>query len=190
MPTLLAITTLLLVAAITPGPNNIVMMRTGARRGVRGTLPAMTGVLLGGIAMLALTVTGAGVVFTRWPMLRLGVAIGGGLYLVWLGVHLLRAAGKEGEVKLPAGIIGLFVFQFFNPKGWVMLLTMAAVLPPGSALQTFARLAPLFVGISAGCLLLWGAAGHMLAMANPTTQRWIDRVLGVCLIASTLLLFH
>lgn len=192
MPTLLAIAALLLVAAITPGPNNIVMMRIGSRNGAHGALSAMIGVLFGGTAMLALAVAGLGELFTHWPMLRLLVAICGGMYLVWLGWRLLNANGKEREVELPAGGVGLFVFQFLNPKGWVMMLTVVAAMPSQNALYAFARLAPLFIIISASCLLLWIIAGQMLARAltNPSTQRRIDRVLGASLIASTLLLFH
>ena len=192
MQTLLAIGALLFVAAITPGPNNIVMMRIGSRSGVRGALSAIIGVLLGGTAMLALAIVGLGELFTRWPIARLLVSICGGLYLVWLGLRLLNASGKEGETELPAGVVGLFVFQFCNPKGCVMMLTVVAALPSQNALHTFACLSTLFVTISAFCLLIWTIAGQMLARAltNPSTQRRIDRVLGISLIASTLLLFH
>lgn len=192
MPDLLAIAPLLLIAAITPGPNNAVMMRTGARRGVGGSLPALCGVLLGGTTMLALTVVGTGELFTRWPLLRTLLAVGGGLYLVQMGLGLLRDHGKQDESALPAGIVGLFVFQFLNPKAWLMLLTVEAALPAAGALQAFARLAPLFCGICAACLLMWSAAGRFLALAlnHQAARRGIDRVLGVSLIVSALLLFH
>lgn len=191
MSPLFAIAGLLLVAAITPGPNNIVVMHA-AIPGVRRALPAIAGVLLGGLAMLALVNIGLGTLLIRWPALRLLTATGGATYLAWLGWMLTRAAGNaRGDTPLPSGLAGLFGFQFLNPKAWVMLLTVTAALPARGPWPAFTRLAPLFVVISGLCLLLWAITGRALArhVARSATRVWIDRALGVLLIASALLLF-
>ncbi len=47
-------------AALTPGPNNFVVMRTAARGGLAGALSAIAGVVLGSLALLAVVVAGAG----------------------------------------------------------------------------------------------------------------------------------
>jgi threonine/homoserine/homoserine lactone efflux protein len=192
MSSLLAIGMLLLVAAITPGPNNLVVMRTAARSGFAKTLPAVTGVVLGGIVLLAVAAAGMGAAFTAWPSLRMLVAVGGGLYLVWLGSRLILPRGTwQAEPALPAGVSGLFAFQFLNPKGWIMVLTVVAALPATGAVDSFLRLAPLFVCIPALCLLLWAGLGHALSrhLTRPLVRLWTDRVLGALLVVSALLLF-
>lgn len=63
MTSLLAIAGLLFVAAGTPGPNNLVVMRTAAAAGFIGALPAVGGVVLGGLALLAVVATGVGAAF-------------------------------------------------------------------------------------------------------------------------------
>jgi len=192
MPSILPIASLLLLAAIMPGPNNIVMVRTGSLGGIRAVLSAMTGVVLGGIVVLMLTAAGLGVLLVRWPSLRTFIAMGGATYLVWLGWRLMRPRGGiERNATLPAGAAGLFAFQFLNPNSWVMMATVTSHLPEEGIGITIVRLVPLFVGVSLVCMLLWVVAGRALMsrMARPSTRAWIDRVLGASLMASALLLF-
>ena len=54
MQALIASATLVFAAAITPGPNNFLVLRIALENGVRAALPAIAGVVLGGLAMLAL----------------------------------------------------------------------------------------------------------------------------------------
>lgn len=192
MPSTLAVASLLLLAAIMPGPNNIVMVRVGSVGGIRAALSAMAGVVLGGVVVLVLTAAGIGVLLVRWPSLRIFIVIGGASYLVWLGWRLVRSSGGiERSAALPAGAAGLFAFQFLNPNAWVMMATVTARLPEQGIGVTFVRLVPLFIGISLSCLVLWGVTGRALMsrMARASTRAWIDRVLGASLMASALLLF-
>ncbi len=189
----------LAAAALTPGPNNFVVMRTAARRGLAGVLPAIAGIILGSLAMLAVVLAGAGAAFAAEPRLRATLAVAGSLYLAFLGARLLAggadsaaAAGRlEREEALPAGAAGLFGFQFVNPKSWILVLTVAAAAPAQAGpLAQFARLAPLFVVIPAGALLLWSAMGSAAAkrLKGHPGAVWLDRALGGLLVASALLL--
>src|SRR5690606_13338787 len=107
------------------------------------------------------------------------------LYLVWLSGNLALALdGSWAAATLPAGVCGLFGFQFLNPKGWVMTLTAVAALPAGDAIGRFLYLAPLFVCIPACCLSLWAVLGSAMArhLARPVVRQWTDRVLGALLV--------
>lgn len=192
MPSILPIASLLLLAAIMPGPNNLVMVRAGSLGDARAALSAMAGVVLGGAVVLVLTAAGLGVLLARWPLLRTFIAVGGATYLIWLGWRLMHPqAGVDGKSTLPAGAAGLFAFQFLNPNAWVMMATVTSHLPDGGMAAAVFRLVPLFAGISLVCSLLWVVAGRALMsrMAQASTRAWIDRVLGASLMASTLLLF-
>jgi threonine/homoserine/homoserine lactone efflux protein len=216
-------------AALTPGPNNFVVMRTAARGGLAAALPAIAGVVLGSLALLALIVAGAGAAFDAVPHLREALAIAGCLYLVYLGARLMRGGSGKGtgpataavpaaqdaqmaqdtqaaqygkprenlraaretpraadsQERLPAGVAGLFGFQFLNPKSWVLVFTATAATPAGwGGLARFGRLAALFAIIPTLSLLLWAALGKATAAAGT----WLDRILGALLIASALLL--
>ncbi len=189
---LLAIAALVLVTAITPGPNNLVVMRKASRAGLIAALPSVLGVVCGSVALLAVVAAGAGFAFTAWPPLRLLIGIGGAGYLVWLGLGLICASRGYGhEPKLPSGTWGLFGFQFLNPKAWVMVLTVVASSRPGGPFDAFTRLAPLFIVIPAACLLLWASLGVALSsqLARPAARLWSDRLLGVLLIVSAPLMF-
>lgn len=192
---MLGVAGLIAVAAITPGPNNLVVMRAAAQAGFIGALPAIAGILAGGLVMLALAMTGAGVLFANEPRLYLAVAVGGGAYLCWLGARLVigsfAAARSQADMPaLPTGIAALFAFQFLNPKSWVMVLTVAATVQGTGATRAWWLPAILFTVIPALCLALWSLLGASMAGAlqRPSVRDQVDRVLGLLLIASALLL--
>jgi len=192
MTSLLPTSLFLLIAAITPGPNNLVVMRAAARNGWIAACPAVAGVVAGGLALLVVVAAGVGRVFSMWPWLRVAVEVGGALYLGWSGTRMIAAAGREVDpMAAPNGLAGLFVFQFLNPKGWTMVLTVVAALPAADATHAFMRLAPLFICIPAACLLLWAGLGGVLAphMTRPVVRHWTDRAMGALLIIAALMLF-
>lgn len=192
MTSLFSTAIFLIAAAITPGPNNLVVMRNAARSGWTGALPAVVGVVTGGLTLLAVVTAGADSAFSTWPWLRAGIVLGGAIYLVLLGLRLFMSAGDNRDLgALPAGMMGLFGFQLLNPKGWIMVLTVVAALNTPTAIHAFLRLAPLFIIIPVPCLLLWAGLGRALRrhLASPLVRLWTDRTLGALLVVAALLLF-
>jgi threonine/homoserine/homoserine lactone efflux protein len=199
MDHLLALAGLLCVAAITPGPNNLVVLRASAHAGFRGALPAIAGILIGGLLLLALVAAGAGTAFAAYPALKSWIKAIGSLYLAWLGISLYAGgvvprSGRASprEPALPAGALGLVGFQFLNPKSWVMALTALAAMPL-STLRDYLPLAGLFALIPALCLLLWASLGAWLLrwLVRPRVRRGVDVAMGALLLAcAALLLFE
>lgn len=186
---------LVAVAAITPGPNNLVVMHAAAQAGFTAALPAITGILAGGLAMLALAMAGIGVLFANEPRLYSAVAVGGGAYLCWLGVRLVMDSfapprAQAAAPRLPTGAAALFAFQFLNPKSWVMVLTVTATVQGAGSVQSWWLLAVLFTVIPALCLALWSLLGASMsgALGRAIVRNRADRVLGLLLVASALLL--
>lgn len=95
----LAILTALLgfafVATVTPGPNNLMLMASGANFGFRRTLPHMLGIT-GGVSVLALLI-GAGLMalFDALPALNLVLKVLSIGYLLWLAFKIATAAPIE-----------------------------------------------------------------------------------------------
>ncbi|MFC5435544.1 LysE family translocator [Rhodanobacter umsongensis] len=196
MDRLIALAGLLCIAAITPGPNNLVVLRAAGHGGIRAAVPAIAGIVLGGLLLLALAVLGAGAALLAHPSLKQGIGAIGSLYLAWLGVSLCvggvsprQSRATSAEPVPAAGALGLLGFQFLNPKSWVMVLTALAALP-AAALRDYLPLAGLFVLIPTVCLLLWAALGAWLArwLVRPVVRRGVDIVMGVLLVACASLL--
>ena len=82
---------LLVAGAITPGPNNFVVLREAGRGGWRGAASAILGIVAGGLAILALASFGVGAGLAAEPRLVAVAAVAGCAYLVVLGVRLLAA---------------------------------------------------------------------------------------------------
>jgi len=201
MDALIAVAGVIAVAAITPGPNNLVVMLAAQRAGIVGALPSIAGVLAGSLALFAVALTGVGVMVMAEPALRTAITLAGCAYLTWLGTKLVvrRTASPapaadplshaHPQSGLPNGLIGLFAFQFLNPKAWVLVLTATAAAQGPEGIPAPA-VALLFVVIPALCLLLWSALGRSLThwMQRPAARTRFDRAMGVLLIASALAL--
>ena len=120
-----------LVMSITPGPNNVMLTASGATFGFRRTMPHILGICFGfGIQLLAVC-AGLGAIFSRWPQVQTGLRWAGAAYLVYLGWQLLRSGeASASENARPITVLEAAVFQFLNPKAWVMTLTAATLFLP------------------------------------------------------------
>merc|ERR1711965_378136 len=67
---LLALSAFALVTVITPGPNNLMLLASGANFGLRRSVPHMMGIGLGFPLMVLLVGLGVMQVFERWPAVR------------------------------------------------------------------------------------------------------------------------
>lgn len=118
-----------LSTAGTPGPNNIILTATGAQFGYWKALPVVYGIIFGTASQIIMIAAGLGVLFQQWPLLHTALKLVGGAYLIWLAWKILRSPAQEisGEDKQePVGFIQMALFQYLNPKAWVMNLSMVA----------------------------------------------------------------
>lgn len=198
--TLLASTTALLTGALTPGPNNFIVLRQAALAGWRGAALAIAGIVAGGLALFLLVAAGVGALVAARPGVVRWVALAGAAYLVGFGLRLLgpglfsvqpnatpqSALGSSPDLSpLPTGPGGLFVFQFLNPKAWLLTLTVTAQAALGGS-TALSILALLYLVVPTVCLVLWSAAGRLFARALTAghIRLGLDRAMGVLLIAS------
>jgi threonine/homoserine/homoserine lactone efflux protein len=113
-----------LVTLFTPGPNNVMLMTSGLNFGVRRALPHVLGVTLGFSFMTLVVGLGLGAVFSRWPALYTIVKYAGAAYILYLAWLIGRShAVEEGAPPpRPVSFIEACLFQWVNPKGWVMIV--------------------------------------------------------------------
>jgi threonine/homoserine/homoserine lactone efflux protein len=176
------------VSSITPGPNNLMLMASGANFGVRRTVPHMMGVALGFVVMVL--VVGAGLirVFDALPVLHVilkGVSV---IYLLFLAWKIARAAppqpGEEGGT--PMTFLQAAAFQWVNPKAWAMALTALTVYTPEQTAMTI-----LIVGVTFGIVNLpsvgsWALLGQQMqrVLTSPSRLRLFNYTMAVLLVLS------
>ena len=185
----LALLLFCVVASVTPGPNNMMLLASGVNFGVRRTLPHLAGVVLGFAAMVALVGFGLDAIFRVAPWLSPAMRYAGAAYLLWLAWRIAKSgAVKEGVAAgRPLGFIGAAAFQWINPKGWVMAvsaLTTYAVSPDYATAVFVVALTCLIVGVPCtGVWVLFGAAMRRF-LADPRRARPFNWTMGALLVAS------
>ena len=189
-----AIVLLLFAATVTPGPNNLLMLRIGLENGRHALLAPATGVVLGGVAMLLLGWAGVARAFAALPWLRAATALCGAGCVAWLGVRLMCSSGTLTRAPLSSardgarGLLRMFLFQFINPKSWILVLTVTAA--ADSTPLSLATLIAWFIVIPYGCLALWAGGGSLAAslLRDAKARARFERSSGALLALSALLL--
>lgn len=179
----------LVVAAITPGPNNFMVMEASARGGVAAAGAVVLGVVLGSLSLLALISLGVGSAVHAYPALGLVLSIAGGVYLAWLGASLIfrrAATSNRGTLPgMPTSLWGVAVFQLLNPKAWMLIITAVAAMNEAGSVLGLAALVAL---ISSICLSIWAIVGAVSSqlLAGDRARHWFDRTMGALLALSSL----
>jgi threonine/homoserine/homoserine lactone efflux protein len=150
--------------SVTPGPNNLMLAASGVNFGFRRTVPHMLGVSIGhGVQMML--VAGAFAWVMAWlDAARAALVAGGCAYLLWLAWRQASAGrpGAQGDAR-PLGFVGAALFQWVNPKAWVMVLNAAILfMPRGGGWDAALSLALVSIVVNLPCIALWAAAGDRL----------------------------
>ena len=131
--TLLALSAFALVSSITPGPNNMMLMASGANFGLRRTVPHALGVGIGFTLMIVLVGVGLMGLFDLFPVLNIVLKVVSVAYLLWLAWKIANAAAPDTESGArgkPMTFFQAVLFQWVNPKAWSMALTAIALYAP------------------------------------------------------------
>jgi threonine/homoserine/homoserine lactone efflux protein len=174
------------VMSITPGPNNVMLTASGATFGFRRTVPHMLGVCTGFSVQLLAVCAGLGVIFTRWPELQTVLRWAGAAYLVYLGWRMLRATeANAGQTRRPLTFFEAAIFQFLNPKAWVMTLTAATLFLPRQLglLTACLYMVAVMAVINLPCIAIWALFGSSLRgfLAKPANRGVFNVVMAVAL---------
>jgi threonine/homoserine/homoserine lactone efflux protein len=182
------------VAAVSPGPSNVMLTAAGARGGVAKGLPCLLGATIGMASMMFLVPLGLGSVVLGHPLALTGLRWGGSAFLLWLAWRIATSAGGDTLVEeRPVGFVGAAVFQWVNPKAWVVSVGAAATyLSPesGSAVAESALLGGLFALAALPSGFVWlafGAAVQRL-LRGRRARRAFNLSLGVLLALSVALI--
>lgn len=113
-----------LVAGFTPGPNNLMVAASGVNFGYRRSVPHLLGVIVGFPVLMLGVGFGLGEIFQRFPIVHEALKIAGSIYLLFLAWKIATAGNidnENGEGK-PLTFLQAALFQWVNPKAWIMVL--------------------------------------------------------------------
>ncbi|MEQ8366748.1 MAG: LysE family translocator [Roseicyclus sp.] len=113
-----------LASSITPGPNNIMLLASGANFGLRRTIPHMLGISVGHAVMVTLVGLGLIQLFDAIPWLRTALLAISAAYLLFLAWKIANAA-PPAEARTdgkPFTFLQAAAFQWVNPKAWYMAI--------------------------------------------------------------------
>ncbi|VAW04836.1 Transporter, LysE family [hydrothermal vent metagenome] len=170
---LFGLITFAFVTAITPGPNNLMLMSSVMLFGVRRTLPHMLGIQLGFSLLLAAAVLGLGELIRHFPQAALVVKLVGSIWLCWLGVMFLREAFRQHrgqgddivkKTSRPFHFFEAALFQWANPKALIMAFSSAG-LYAGIAEDIMVRtivIVVTFMMVGLPCSITWMMLGRAL----------------------------
>ena len=161
---LIALITFALVSTVSPGPNNIMLMTSGANVGFMRTIPHMLGIIFGFSVMVALVGLGLMGLFTAYPVVQQILRIASMLYLLYLAVKIAKSKPMTNDASdyKPMSFLSAASFQWVNPKAWTMALTAISVYAASAELQDILLVSLIFGLVNVPSVSLWTTAGKQL----------------------------
>ena len=129
---LVAISIYYFIMYATPGPNNSILTASGIKFGFIKTIPNIFGITTGHGIQLTLVCFGLGSLFLQFPYLLDVLKYIGATYLLYLAwkmfgsINIQTTEDKSSPLKYYEAIL----FQFVNPKAWVICITAVSLFYP------------------------------------------------------------
>lgn len=183
-----ALFTFALVTVITPGPNNLMLMASGANFGFRRTVPHMLGIGLGMPVMVVLVGIGIMQIFDRWPVSYTILKVASVAYLLYLAWKIANsAAPKNAEVDgKPLTFLQSAAFQWVNPKAWTMALSAITLYATSRDLTAVLWVAGTYVMVSSISTTSWTVLGQQMRriLKNQTRLKVFNITMAFLLVAT------
>lgn len=176
----------------TPGPNNVMLMSSGLNFGISKSLPHLFGVLFGLPSMVVMVGLGLGVMFELYPFIHDVIKVLGIIYLLYFAWRVANAKSKSLNCKAPQPFTFLqaALFQWVNPKAWVMASTSVAVYTSIDAsmfYQVFVlAVVFVFIGFLSGSTWLFLGHGLKRVLTSDIHQILFNRAMASLLVMSVL----
>lgn len=117
------------ILLIIPGPTILTVISYSVAHGRRANVPLVAAVALGDATALVLSLLGLGALLATSAFWFTVIKWAGGLYLVYLGIKLLRAGISPPEIAAPAApgsrwrlFANTYAVTALNPKGMIFFV--------------------------------------------------------------------
>ena len=189
--TLISFATFAVVAAFTPGPNNVMLAASGANYGFRRTLPHIFGILVGFCSLVVAAGLGLATLFTIMPWLYDFLKVISVLFLLYLAWKIGSAGCATTKHKdRPLSFVQAASFQLINPKSITVIISSVTAFTSTAenvgAEVTILLVVFATVTICATCT--WAVFGTAIAhlLTSQTRLRQFNITMSLLLVASLL----
>lgn len=175
------------VGSVTPGPNNMMLMASGANFGIRRTMPHLLGIVFGFVFMVILVGFGLMRVFEAYPITFDLLRVFSVAYLSYLAWKIATAAPVSSRASgSPIGSLQAALFQWVNPKAWAMALTAVTVYAPSQSLAAVGFIALVLGLVNLPSIFVWVVLGDRMQrhLRSGARLRAFNYVMAFLLIAS------
>jgi threonine/homoserine/homoserine lactone efflux protein len=189
----LGLITFYFVMFFTPGPNNVMLTISGIKFGFKKTIPHMIGIPIGHTIQIISVSLGLGVIFQKYPEVQNILKYIGCGYLFFLAYKMfgsLNIKNNNENSGRPMKLYEASLFQFLNPKAWVVALTVVTVFFPRE--ENFIK-AMLFVSLTAPLIcsfsvMTWAGFGSTIRIfiSNNKIKKFIEVLMSVLLIITAI----
>lgn len=178
-----------LVTSVTPGPNNTYLLASGMNFGLRRSMPYLLGILSGLTFIVLSIIFGLGLVFTTFPVVYQILKWVGFAYICWMAYGVATSGTKSAKAKTSehVGYLKALLFQFVNPKAWIVSGSFVATyVPTGQGLLIEILLALVLVITTFPGAFIWATAGQLLSawFSDPRKRQIFNVVAAVLLVLS------
>ncbi|WP_140985097.1 LysE family translocator [Asticcacaulis tiandongensis] len=187
--TLIALILFAFTTSITPGPNNMMLLASGVNFGFRRTVPHMLGIGAGFLSLLLATGFGLGALLHSVPVLYTVLKFAGGAYLLWIAwkIATSRTLSEGRTTATPMTFTQAAIFQWVNPKAWVMAVTaMATYTDETNYGLSIAVVSLVFTLINVPSVSTWAGFGSALRdwLSHPLRLKWFNITMACLLVFS------
>ena len=177
----------------TPGPNNAMLTASGIKFGFKKTLPHLIGIPLGHTIQITLVCFGIGAIFQKYPNIQFYLKWICFFYLLYLGWKIVGSfSSNEKDSGRPLKLYEASLFQFINPKAWVVALTAATAFFPNEesffVATSFVAVTAPFVCFPSICMWALFGASIKKIIKNSKTKKIVEYLLAVLLIVTAIII--
>lgn len=163
------------VSSITPGPNNLMLLASGANFGFKRTLPHMFGISIGHSVMVFLVGVGIKQIFDLYPVTYTVLKVASVIYLLYLAIKIASNRTPPNQMNSrakPFTFLQAAAFQWVNPKAWAMALTALGVYaPPSPTVAQIGMVAGAFALVNFPSITTWVVLGQQMSRFLHTPKR-------------------
>jgi len=187
-----AISVYYFVMYATPGPNNSILTASGIKFGFIRSIPNIIGISSGHGVQLALVCFGLGSLFSQFPILLEVLKYIGACYLLYLAwkmfgsLNISMTEEKSSPLKYHEAIL----FQFVNPKAWVICITAVSLFYPENVNLIIGTLFLVIMStiINLPSISIWAFGGSIIRryLSNKKLKTIIEWILAILLLGTAI----
>ena len=176
----------------TPGPNNSILTASGIKFGFIRSVPNIIGISSGHGIQLALVCFGLGSLFLQFPILLEILKYIGACYLLYLAWKMFGSLNisKTDEKSSPLKYYEAILFQFVNPKAWVICITAVSLFYPEKENLIIGTLFLVIMStiINLPSISMWAFGGSVIRhyLSNEKLKKIIEYLLAILLFGTAI----